>query len=443
MPEADRFVSSIAAHIEQNIGIKSQVVGDGAWLRAIRKRMEALQITDGKEYYKRLTTFRDELQAFSELVLVPETWFFRDRAALDHLAVWVKARCDEGRTKPWRILSLACATGEEAYSIAMILHDIGIPSHRFSVEGVDVSKKALGVAKAAVYGPNSFRDRLTLMHKRHFDKVAIPRKDFPGIATDRVEGSYLVHKNIRDRVHFSWANVISIQFYARRKKYDVIFCRNLLIYFSSAVQKRVLDICNNLLEDDGLLVMGPTESEVARLAGFVPVGPRNAFTFSKRPKVAAPVADHSWREAAAMKTIHQAIEMAQQKVPQELPISTTDTADRRSEWLNNAMRLADEGRITEAIALCKDYVERFEANADIYFLLGTLYMASRADDEATIYFQKAVYLTPSHYHGLVNLALLAQRRGDKAQAELFWKRARKHYAAEEDPILRSDLVHGG
>ncbi len=91
------------------------------------------------------------------------------------------------------------------------------------------------------------------MHKGHFDRVG---------------EHFVVHAHLRHRVKFAHANIMSPHFVYSRRKYDIIFCRNVLIYFNTPAQNQVFDLCEQMLEEDGVLIFGPTESELARLAGF-------------------------------------------------------------------------------------------------------------------------------------------------------------------------------
>ncbi|MDP1836293.1 MAG: CheR family methyltransferase [Chlamydiales bacterium] len=398
--DIEKIIPEIATFVELRAGIKPQAVGNSMWARAIRKRMEATEISKGGDYLRKVTTNAAEFQMLVELIVVPETWFFRERPALDFMVALVKSQEDLGRKIPWRILSLACATGEEAYSIAMVLADAGIPLHRFSIEGVDISKAALELAKTGIYGSNSFRNKATLMHKSNFERQG---------------ERWSVNDKIRSRVKFSLENVISPQFTFNRRKYDVIFCRNLLIYFSPTVQLQVLDTCEKLLEESGVIVLGPAESEVARLSGFVPVGPRNACSFYRRPRGKA-------TPKVLGKKSTSSTSMYQRKAV-EAPVVAA--LDPQIELLNRAIELANEGHLKGSMDACQLYLKRYEPHAQIYFLLGALHVASNDDDKAAYYFEKAVYLIPTHYEALVNLALIADRKGDKARSQLFWRRARK------------------
>ena len=196
---------------------------------------------------------------------MPETWFFRDRVAVDFLVTHIRAQESLGRIAPWRILSLGCATGEEAYSVAMALLDAGLAPFRFSVEGIDLSNRAIQKAQLGVYGNNSFRTQTTLLHERHFHQLG----------NDRFSVDY----NVRSRVVFSTGKCFGTRFYRARPKYDVIFCRNMLIYFRPAMQNAVLHICRDPLGMEGIFIVGPTETEMARQVGFEPMGFRMSCAF--------------------------------------------------------------------------------------------------------------------------------------------------------------------
>jgi len=400
--DVEKIIPEIAAFVELRAGIKPDAVGHSMWGRAIRKRMEATEINKPYDYLRKATTNAAEFQMLMELIVVPETWFFRERPALDFMVAMIKSQEELGRKTPWRILSLACATGEEPYSIAMVLADAGVPLHRFAIEGVDISKVALELAKAGLYGSNSFRNKATLMHKANFERQG---------------ERWSVHESIRNRVKFSLENVMSPQFAFNRRKYDIIFCRNLLIYFSSTAQLQVLDTCERIMEESGIIILGPAESEVARLSGFVSVGPRNACAFYRRPRGKATPKVLGKKSAAP-----PPVETKHPEAP------ATASLDPKIELLNRAIELANEGRLRNSMDACQLYLQRYEPHSQIYFLLGALHVASNEDDKAAYFFEKAVYLTPNHYEALVNLALIADRKGDKVQSEQFWRRARKQQA---------------
>src|SRR6185503_1136786 len=206
-----------------------------------------------------------ELQALIEAVVVPETWFFRDREAFSTLARLVR---EESLTAPAdgvrRILSLPSSTGEEPYSIAMALFDAGVSADRFAIDAIDISAHALAVARRATYGKNSFRGRELGFRARYFAATASGHR-----LADRV----------RAQVHFRQGNLLSPD--AAPTRYEAIFCRNLLIYFDRATQDRAILALERLLAEGGVVFVAPSETGVLLNAGFVPVKAPFAFAFRK------------------------------------------------------------------------------------------------------------------------------------------------------------------
>lgn len=408
------IIAEVSDYIGRRIGLKAQALSETGWTRALRKRIAATHCDLPGDYLNLLLKSRSEYQELIELLVVSETWFFRDRAALDFLIAHVRTDETKRRLRPWRVLSMACATGEEAYSMAMAILEAGVPPNRCLVEGVDISENALEIARKATYGPNSFRSRRTLMHKRFFDKVD------EGLA---------VQPQVQQCVKFFRDNVVSAQSRLTNRKYDIVFCRNLLIYLSPQAQLQVFNLCESILEEGGIVIFGPTESELARLAGFVPTGPRQACAFFKRSKKTIPVAPF-WRHAVAGKRFTPHTETVTSGVDDVT--ETEESVKARSEgranaMLRAAMTHADNGEIHQAIQICRSYVASYGPSVEAYYLLGMLCMASHDERSATNYFEKVVYLEPTHYEALVNLALIAERSGNRQLSELYWKRARRHH----------------
>src|SRR4029079_2810951 len=178
-----------------------------------------------------------ELQALTEAVVVPETWFFRDRHAFTTLArivpdEWLPAHPAGVVSR----LSLPCSTGEEPYSMAMALLDATVPANRFRVDGVDISGRHIAQGVRAVYGRNSFRGGELRFRDRHFELTA---------------GGYQVREDVRQQVRFEQGNLFAADFLPGVGIYDVIFCRNVLIYFDRPTQDRALAVVNRLLQAGG------------------------------------------------------------------------------------------------------------------------------------------------------------------------------------------------
>jgi chemotaxis protein methyltransferase WspC len=145
--------------LKEAIGLDAATIGRSALDRAIRERERACRLAD-QAYCERVSSDGDELQALVEAVVVPETWFFRDREAFTALGKVVRDTIlRRNPNQEARILSLPCSTGEEPYSMAMALIDAGVSPKGVRIDAVDVSHRALGYARRGVYGKSAFRRR--------------------------------------------------------------------------------------------------------------------------------------------------------------------------------------------------------------------------------------------------------------------------------------------
>src|SRR3569832_1749197 len=117
---------AIEGFLLETIGLDSESIGNNTVQRTVTQRMRAIGVADMGEYLNKLKKDPRELQGLNKAVTVPETWFFRDKEPFHMLSNLVRSRWfPPSRTKPLHILSLPCATGEEPYSIAMVLKDMG------------------------------------------------------------------------------------------------------------------------------------------------------------------------------------------------------------------------------------------------------------------------------------------------------------------------------
>lgn len=213
----------------------------------------------------------EALQALVEAVMVHETFFFRDEAAFDHLAGQAQAWRARTGASPLRLLSLGCATGEEAYSAAITLLEAGLPADAFRVEACDISAQAIAQARAGVYRDRAFRsDRA---------RSAAGRWCAP------VPGGHRVGEVPRQAVCFHQANLNDPAWRPTYEGVDVIFCRNVLIYFEPLARARLLERMAGWLATGGQLFAGHSEA-TALADGFDPAGPRGSFVYRRRQGVA-------------------------------------------------------------------------------------------------------------------------------------------------------------
>ena len=227
-------------------------------LRRIRRRMGLGQFTTIADYLKALRQTPAEVTALADDLLIHVTGFFRDpevwavlrEKVLDPL---VAERPDGAEVRCW---VSACATGEEAYSLAMLITEASeMTGKRFDVKvfATDMAERALGAARAGVF-PNGIESEVSPERLARF--------------FDKDDCFYRVKKELRELVIFAPQNVLQDPPFSRL---DIVTCRNLLIYLEPATQRRVLTLLHFGLREGGTLMLGSSESPAPAERDFEPI----------------------------------------------------------------------------------------------------------------------------------------------------------------------------
>ena len=401
--------------LKQAMGLDSGSVGQSAIERAVLARCRAHGLDGPDGYLELLTASGAELQELIETVAVPETWFFRDPKAFDALAAhaigkWLPTH----KTGIFRLLSMPCSTGEEPYSMAMALLNAGFPADRFLIDGMDISERVLELGRRATYGRNSFRGRNLEFRDRYFEA-----------AGERHALSERVRRNVR----LTRGNLLDAAFGAQLPAYDVIFCRNLLIYFDVRDQARAVAVLHRMLADDGMLFIGHSEAGLLIDKGFTSARLPLAFAFHKgaaakpasslrpAPPVAARAAASGNPPPRASRGIPAL--MPVRVAPAPAPAGDAATA------LDAIQKIADDGRLAEAAMACDAHIKRYGPSAEAFYLLGMISHLAGDGDRADACYRRVLYLEPGHQQTLLQLALLLRQRGDQAGADLLNERSRR------------------
>ncbi|MGY6246071.1 CheR family methyltransferase [Bosea thiooxidans] len=410
---------TVSAHdfeglLQEMIGLSSASVGASVIRHALARRMAACALPDLHAYWAYLNEHRDERQELIDCVVVPETWFFRDAEAFGAMTEHVRAREYGGR--PLRLLSLPCSTGEEPYSMAMALLDAGFAAADFAIEAVDVSTRNLAYAERAIYGRNSFRGTDLAYRERYFEAC---------------EGGFKPHDRIRRQVRFTLGNLLGPAAFSAWPPFDVVFCRNLLIYFDRETQGRALARLGGMLAADGLLLVGPGESGVPSLHGYASARRPRAFAFVKAMAVqsvpATPEKARARRPprpslppmAESRRLPPSAKPFARRSAPVELstPAPSAAGAD-----LAAARLAADAGRFAEARQIAERCIVESGPSAEAFYLIGLTCDAQDDETQAIGYYRKAIYLKSDHREALAHLRLLLQRQGEEAGVRALTRR---------------------
>jgi len=226
--------------------------------RRLGARLEALGMSGFGAYRDWLEQdgSRGELEAATEVLTTNETYFFRDPSQLEafRLGVLPLLQQSKAHARQLRIWSAGCSSGEEAYTVAMLIHESGLfEGWSVEVRGTDISKRMLAAAARAEYGPSALRATDSQAQRRYFE---------PAGERMRVRGF------IRERVSFAPLNLVDRGAAAAMDTCDAIFCRNVLIYFDLAARLQAMAVFYDRLCAGGFLLLGHAESLVSAQAGF-------------------------------------------------------------------------------------------------------------------------------------------------------------------------------
>lgn len=392
MPIFQKHVESL---LEEKIGLSIKAVGHERIRRAVSQRMASCGMTDPDAYLEYLSGSGQEWDELVESVVIPETWFFRNHKSFLFLERYVMTEwLPRNPDQLLRILSIPCATGEEAYSVAMTLTDAGFPSERLHLDGADISARSLRKAAQGIYTRESFRE------KENFRQIS---------------------DALRQKIRWLRGNLLDPEFLGNEMPYHVVFCRNLMIYLGDSARRKAISALHRLLHSQGLLFVGHAELPLFSLPDMTRITQPGVFAFRKESAEKSSVSEKAGRR------IRPALPVMVSSV-QESDIDVIREQEQRFEirednLLDQAKKFADQGYLDKAAELCKTHLSTHPTDAEAHFMMGLMMLAMKKDVSAETWFNKAIYLDPRHRESLHYLSLIREKQGDAAGAGHLRQRA--------------------
>jgi chemotaxis protein methyltransferase WspC len=435
---------AIGRFLDETLKMDEDAVGKGAVSRAVQEAMREEGVSDPHVYEALFVSSPEVRQRFINAVVVGETWFFRDRGPFTSLARHARGIKNDLALDVLKVLSVPCASGEEPYSIVMTLLNAGFDPASFSIDGVDISTRALDSARRACYGNSSFRGNLG--------------EEFAGFFETTPRGR-LLSRQVVGQVAFHQANLLAPGCLSGQGPYAVIFCRNLLIYMTSEARREVFERLDRLLLPGGVLFSGHTETIFWHQQGYSLLPWDRSFALTKpvsspvfkksqtandaKPfpptarsrKIPVPTEscrrseDRALEAKAADVSSTAAVAAEQKKGVDPFPESVKPFIDGQ---FQEARRLADQGLMERAMELCRECLQKNGPAVDIYCLMGIIHMAGQNLKDAEDCFLKALYLDPANYESLVHISFLYRQKGDQGKAALYMDRADRQVGRQEN-----------
>jgi chemotaxis protein methyltransferase CheR len=394
--------------IEERCGLHFDESQRRSLLASVNNRMQQLGVADIGEYYRRLRSralapMDEEFRQLINLVTNTETYFFRDWSHFRLLRHCVLPSLLAGRPRTIRLWSAGCSSGEEAYSIAITLSEMGCHAAgsewAFEIVGTDLNTDVLETARRATYSPRAVRNVPGNILRRYF--------------TER-DGSYLLDEEVKRRVRFEYGNL------ARRpmltpsvKQQDVVFFKNVAIYFREPVADRLIQSLRESLVDGGYLVLGHAESLWQISKGFDVVEHGGAYCYRKvdRP--------HRARSTATRKRRPRAIS----RIPHNVePIDPPKLVDLPGDY-ERSLAFFRAGDWSGAETLLIGLIDAWPTFVPAHVLLGGVYAHSGRYDRAMAEAEAMLRLSALEPRAHLLVGMVAARRHQYDEALQSLRRA--------------------
>ena len=433
---------AFAESIAHKTGIKIRQVEQDSLVQKIWLRIKALQLAAPEQYYQLLnlsgSESEREWQQLIELLTNNESYFFRDRQQLNLLKNQIfpqiiKQKRQQGNLI-LRIWSAGCSTGQEPYSLAIMLRELllDIDAWNLAIFGTDIDLAALTQARAGIYSEWSFRDTEPRIKQQYFEFTA---------------RNYQIKPLIRQMVTWQKLNLLSDQFpqlFSNLREIDLIVCRNVFIYFASATTGKILTKFYDTLRPDGYLLVGHSELTGQNLSRFQAQIFPQSLIYQRRAVNLSASRNNSLAVTTQQPILSQAnnqptvnpqglVTPAQRQVkpqliPQLLKIKVASAAQAISakedaqKLLQQAKHLWQQKQSNLAIKKAEQALAIQPDDLSAYCLLGRIYLQLNQLDLAIAYGDRAMTVDSLNLELNYLLAEIALEQDDRAMAKKILKK---------------------
>ena len=389
------------------------------------------------------TLNKDQIETISSYLTISETYFWRERQVFSALTDYILPKLinsKKSKDKTIRIWSAGCSSGEEPYSLAIALHKTipDLKDWNIKILASDINPEALKKAVSGIYTNWSFRACPDWLKANYFHSVG--------------DGRFEILTEIKNLVTFSNLNLIE-DIYPSLKNdthsMDIIFCRNVLMYFTDDWIKRISHNFFNSLTKDGWFVVSSCELSSDVFPAFHPVNFPGAVLYHKsrkdllsQIKTPSPIISHdvAFIKVTDMpKNVRPMVRdlngkpdtvvdqssflFETEKVPEDTHISEFEGVSEnglKSDILLNVRLLANKGNLNEALLLCNEGIATYKLSIGLYLLRASIYQELDKVAEAISSLKQAIYLDPNFIMGYFALGNLSISQGNQTNAKKYF-----------------------
>jgi len=417
--------------------------------RGLLRACRTSSISAPKAYLTWLSTLPDESAEWRRLaahLTVGETYFFRDPASFEALEQKVlpsriATRRAEG-TLRLRVWSAGCATGEEPYSLAILLDRLlpDCPDWALTILATDINVEALEKARRGHYREWSFRETPQWIRDRYFHR--------------RGGETFELDARIRGMLTFAPLNLAEEAYpsvVTNTSAVDLILCRNVLMYFTREAQRETVVRLRRALVTGGWLVVSPSEASAELFNPLVPVNFPGAILYRKEPASVAPLLT-GWQSETRLPDFPARLPFVATSggldtLPSPLTVPSEERAESKEEAealpapaadLKRARALADRGDLDKARELCDAALARDRLDPEAHLLLAAICQERGEMPTAIEALRRAIYLAPESAPAHFLLGSLLLRQGKRRQGQ----RSMETVVSLLSPLPRDEAVAG-
>lgn len=235
---------TLISYIREELEIDGALYKERPFKRRIALRMKYTGMETYSDYLNYLRINANEKRMLKDALTINVTRFFRNRDAFEYIEDYIK-QAYARKNNFIRILSVGCSSGEEPYTMGLIMHNLrNIYNFSYSIVGVDVDEQMIDNARSGLFPSFSMKELTDAEKKKYFEEAG--------------EKFYL-KDNYRRNIEFKIVNIKDFGMLRRLGHYDIILCRNVLIYFSKEFQQMIMQVFHEMLNEEGILMLGKIE----------------------------------------------------------------------------------------------------------------------------------------------------------------------------------------
>jgi chemotaxis protein methyltransferase CheR len=374
---------------------------------------------------------QEQTEILASHLTIPETYFWREPQVFealrtDILAELIRLRENQRRLRFW---CAGCSTGEEPYSLAIALRQVlpALEDWNITLLATDINPRVLRRAAEGVYGEWSFRNVPAGFKDKYFLR--------------RTDGRYEVLPRIRKMVTFAYLNLSEDVFPSpmnNTNAMDIIFCRNVLMYFAPARMRLAGQRFYQCLVEGGWFIVSSSELSQHIFGQFAPVNFPGAVLYRREPKQTRPMTDLP------------AVPFSAKKIPMEASPSVNAHGAPTREKITGGPKdpnavvsireLANQGKLDEAWSACEQAIALNKLDPSLYYLGAIILQEQNREADALAAFKRALYLDPNFIMAHFSLGSLLLRQGNRTGAKKSFKNVMEllNASKQDEPVPESE-----